>query len=145
MLDSLSNSARAQNSGNMSYQNLIGKISERDKITGDMAVLRNSDSIKATAIGNYINSIMYSSEKAAVVFQVAYDAKNPSSLHFVVANGEMFIKDGISYFPVSPTSINDRNVSAWSIRGMAGWIIHDGKVCVPASLINRIDVIKKGS
>ena len=138
-------SAGTQNSGNMSYQNFIEKISERDKMMESLAVFRNSDSIKASAIGNYINSIMCSSEKAAVVFQVAYDAKNPSSLHFVVANGEMFIKDGISYFPVSPTSINDRNVFAGSIRGMAGWIIHDGKVCVPASLVNRIDVIKKGS
>ncbi len=112
---------------------------------GALRSLQNSDSLKTANIGNYINSIVRGSEKTAVIFQVAYDLKDSSALHFVVANGDMFIKDGISYFPVFPSSLNDRNVTAGSLRGMAGWIIQDGKVCVPVSLINRIDVIKKGN
>lgn len=134
----------SKNSGK-SYQDFFGRLSEIDIALESLRSFQNSDSLKTANIGNYINSIVHGSEKTAVVFQVAYDLKDSSALHFVVANGDMFIKDGISYFPVSPSSLNDRNVTAGSLRGMAGWIVQDGKVCVPVSLINRIDVIKKGN
>ncbi len=138
------NSSAGKNSGKP-YHDFIERLAEKDTAMETLRGFQNSDSLKAANIGNYINSIVYGSEKMAVVFQVVYDLKDSSALHFVVANGDMFIKDGISYFPVSPSSLNDRNVAAGTLRGMAGWIIQDGKVCVPASLINRIDVIKKGS
>lgn len=134
----------SKNSGK-SYQDFFERLPEMDMALESLRNFQNSDSLKTANIGNYINSIVRGSEKTAVVFQVAYDLKDSSALHFVVANGDMFIKDGISYFPVSPSSLNDRNVTAGSLRGMAGWIIQDGKICVPVSLINRIDVIKKGN
>ncbi len=77
----------------------------------------------------------------ALIAEVKYSADGHT--HFVTLAGNVFSQNGKAYVPIVPTSKNDRNVAKGSMRAGAGWIIVNGRVCVPAKNVVRIVAVEK--
>lgn len=77
----------------------------------------------------------------AIIAEVIYSSDGHT--HFVSVAGNVFNHDGKAYVPIVPTSRNDRSVGKGSMRGGAGWIMVNGRPCVPAKNVVRVVAIEK--
>lgn len=103
---------------------------------------RDSNISTVTAV---LEAIAKSETTMAVIAQVAYAVKGDehASLHFVGINATVTMINGIAYATVTATSKYDTAKSLGQNRASLGWVIQNGKVYVPLSLINRVDAVTK--
>ena len=93
----------------------------------------------------FLSSIEKSSGASAVIAQVCYDrsGKSGASLHFVGIGTQIQEIGGKQYVSVTATSKYDKAENFGGVRKDSGWILHDGNVYIPLTLINRIDTLSK--
>ena len=138
---------RAQEEAN----NLVGNMGKTSTVSElyHLQELMDRENAKEENIekaASTLAQIENSSKTSVVIAQVAYDASSKTggaSLHFVGISTEVTQISGKSYVAVTATSIYDTAKNLGTNRSNLGWVVKDGKVFVPLSLINRIDTISK--
>ncbi|WP_294429780.1 RHS repeat-associated core domain-containing protein [uncultured Treponema sp.] len=96
-------------------------------------------------ITHVLSAIEKSSGASAVIAQVCYDrsGKTGGNLHFVGIGTQIHEINGKQVVSVTATSMYDKAENFGGVRRESGWILHEGKVYIPLTLINRIDTLSK--
>ncbi len=91
---------------------------------------------------NYYNGV---SRDVGQILHVEWNTAG--KMHFVGTTGEIINRNGTNYAVIVPTSKSDTLANNMkdgkekqTSRIVAGWHVIDGKMCVPTSLIHRVDV-----
>lgn len=140
--------------GGYAWQNAKAEhiINDNDKVTqfaaffsaiannGGLTILQDEQTVRST-----LENIEKSDATVFVIAQVAYAAnsKGGVSLHFVGISTTVTQINGKSCVQVTATSKLDTAKSLGNNRASLGWVVKDGKVFVPLSLVNRIDTVSK--
>ena len=71
------------------------------------------------------------------IIRVQYDTNPDEHHHWVGVNGKETV-DGIDYFVISPTSVNDSNITSTSLRGIQGWKKNsNNEILVPVNKVKE--------
>ena len=138
------------------YETLFGSRSDdisideivASKQKSEIAMFGQATSTKESIITSIIQEQVEKEIDVVIVAQVAYSAKKDDkdvitgyNYHFVTLTGETLERDGQTYVYIKGTSVNDYDIRPDSMRGEVGWIKVGGRVAVPMSTIDRMDII----
>ena len=77
------------------------------------------------------------------IIRVQYDTNPDEDHHWVGVNGKETV-DGIDYFVISPTSVNDSNITSTSLRGIQGWKKNsNNEILVPVNKVKEYRVFSE--
>ena len=105
----LNNETYVNSAGNVEWNNVAPEFDLNVTVSNTPFTYEMYDEQENDTANNYYT-----------IIRVQYDNNPDQNHHWVGVTGKETV-DGVDYFVISPTSVNDSNVSPNSIRGIQGW------------------------